>query len=148
MPGYRYLGPGNSVAPTAEQGLRELDVIAREHDLAYERAQHSLDIARADWRAIWRFAETGCLSVLAALLLATKLLLEGLSTCFYPARFFCAMDLLVGILLVFYGCWMCLLDYRLENQYRMRSRSALLPCARASTWETLQCLLAEARVNK
>nr|QKT21483.1 putative coat protein [Vesanto virus] len=145
VPGFRYLGPGNEVPPVAEDDLCELDAIARQHDLAYDAARSSAEVARADWRAIRDFAKVGVLGLLAGSLLLGKLLLERLTTCFYPGRFFAAMDLLFAMLLVLCLSWIWLLDYRLESEYMVRARRGALPCAQASTWNTLRCLLEQAQ---
>lgn len=53
VPGYKYLGPGN----TLDRGspVNEVDAIALQHDIEYNRAKNQEDILNSDHRAISKF---------------------------------------------------------------------------------------------
>jgi len=53
FPGHNYLGPGNKLASAPPVDTD--DLIAQEHDLAYECAEEETDIFKADEKAIFAF---------------------------------------------------------------------------------------------
>uniref|UniRef100_A0A1L8E5W6 Putative vp n=1 Tax=Haematobia irritans TaxID=7368 RepID=A0A1L8E5W6_HAEIR len=53
--GYKYLGPGNSL--DKGEPINKADSIAREHDIAYDRAKTKEDIYKADREAIIQFKD-------------------------------------------------------------------------------------------
>jgi len=56
LPGYKYLGPGNSLE--AGEPVNEADAIARDHDHEYATARNSEDIRRADEKAAKSFGQS------------------------------------------------------------------------------------------
>lgn len=75
LPGYNYLGPGNPI--NAGEPVNKTDSIARDHDVAYSRAQSHRDIFEADWEAIKHFSAE---SVRSPTLLGPKLGVLGLGS--------------------------------------------------------------------
>lgn len=53
FPGHKYLGPGNDLDAGAPVDMD--DLIAEQHDQAYERAETNKDIFKADEKAIFAF---------------------------------------------------------------------------------------------
>lgn len=81
-PGHNYLGPGNTI--NEGEPIDTDDAIAREHDIAYNRARNNEDIFNADNIAIEKFSkdayDTGNIhSVVGAVGLSAKHLVEKLS---------------------------------------------------------------------
>lgn len=54
LPGYRYLGPGNSL--NEGDPVNDVDAIARDHDNEYDRATSDQDIYNSDLKAIKEFS--------------------------------------------------------------------------------------------
>lgn len=55
LPGHEYVGPGNPIDEKVDKSVDEDDSIAREHDLAYNKAKTEDDIRKADDIAIHKF---------------------------------------------------------------------------------------------
>ena len=86
VPGYKYLGPGNSLdrgSPT-----NSVDAIAQEHDVAYDHAKTSYEVRKADRVAIRKFASKAVrgsgAAALGTLGLAGKYIIETVTGVLYP----------------------------------------------------------------
>lgn len=86
FPGYKYLGPGNSLNKGAPNNLD--DQIAYDHDVEYDRAQSDSDVRAADWKAIQRFGKSasqgGLGGILGTVGLGSKYAIESLTGVLYP----------------------------------------------------------------
>lgn len=88
FPGYPHIGPGNKILDKANNAL---DAIAREHDIAYNIAKSTEDIAEADKRFINKLSEFETTSVYEWLVvqisrfgILTKFYIENIIGVVYP----------------------------------------------------------------
>lgn len=88
LPGYKYLGPGNSL--DEGEPTNSADAIARQHDIAYDRAKTSEDIRRADREGIAAFASDRNIfgptfgGIVGAAGLSAKYAVESFTGVLYP----------------------------------------------------------------
>lgn len=136
VPGFKYLGPGNKL-PREE--LLVADFVALEHDRVYETASHRWTIACADLRAAMLLLWVSFWAGLSSVCLLVKFTLErccGIT--FYPFRFLNKMEFVIVVLLMCTLLWLAVIEMRLSG---WRNRDAINECVRATTLESLECLL-------
>ncbi len=88
LPGYNYLGPGNTTDEKGHPPVNEVDQIALEHDKAYEVAVSEKDIRRADRMARKKFSKHFSVGGIAGLTgLSLKNFVEGVAgRTLYPSK--------------------------------------------------------------
>lgn len=135
VPGYRFLGPGNSIPVDAREYL---DSIALRHDITYVEGSSSREVSIHDVFTAVRFFVVACWAFLSGVLLLAKACIESvLKTQFYPVQHFRLMDLVYGVLLLFALSWLLLLEMRLYEDFHRYKHECLRRSS--NSWALLRC---------